>query len=99
MQVLCWGVRDMKFFSVSSPIVEMHLEGEKITKTLQIENVSKNPNFPGPRPFITHDMVHTPCNTHTNIHTHTLPTTRSQTDTHPDKHTYIHTNTYTGVSE
>ena len=60
VQLLCWGVRDMKSFllqSVNSPTVEVRCGDVQFTQTLHIKDASKNPNFPGPRPFIIQDMV------------------------------------------
>ena len=50
LQVLCWGVRNMKRFqlaSVSSPSIEFECGGHVIHSTV-IKNTQKNPNFDQP---------------------------------------------------
>lgn len=57
LQVLCWGVRDMKRFrllQVTSPLVELECGGN-IVKTKHIQDTKKNPNFPDP--VISMDVV------------------------------------------
>ena len=57
VQVLCWGVRDMKRFQllkVDSPLVELECGGT-VVRTRHIKNASKNPNFP--EPIVTFDVV------------------------------------------
>ena len=62
-QLLCWGVRDMKRFclmAVNSPCVELECGGASVRSNC-ISDASVNPNFPGPRPFITLDQVKKIC--------------------------------------
>ena len=50
LQVLCWGVRDMKkyhFTSVNSPFVKIECE-DLIKETKGITSAKKNPNFSCP---------------------------------------------------
>ena len=50
VEVLCWGVRDMKKFQllhVTSPIMEMECGGVKI-QSEYIRDAKENPNFPNP---------------------------------------------------
>ena len=50
LQVLCWGVRDMKRFQllqVTSPLVEFECGGVSV-KSKPIKNTKDNPNFPDP---------------------------------------------------
>ena len=50
LQVLCWGVRDMKKYqlmAVNSPLVELECGGH-IKCTDPIKNAKENPNFPTP---------------------------------------------------
>jgi hypothetical protein len=50
MEILCWGIRDMKRFrllQVTSPLVELECGGNVI-KTKHIADTKKNPNFPEP---------------------------------------------------
>lgn len=57
VQVLCWGVRDMKRFQllkVDSPLVELECGGT-VVRTRHIKDASKNPNFP--EPIVTFDVV------------------------------------------
>ncbi|CAB3993921.1 myoferlin-like isoform X2 [Paramuricea clavata] len=47
VEVLCWGVRNLKRFhamNVKSPIVEIEIGGE-VKKTSVLKNIKKNPNF------------------------------------------------------
>ncbi|XP_028415074.1 myoferlin-like [Dendronephthya gigantea] len=47
VEVLCWGVRNLKRFhgmNIKSPIVEIEIGGE-IKKTGSLKNIKKNPNF------------------------------------------------------
>ena len=58
IELLCWGVRDMKRFclmAVNSPCVELECGGASV-RSNYISDASVNPNFPGPRPFITLDQ-------------------------------------------
>ncbi|KAL5474945.1 hypothetical protein EMCRGX_G026978 [Ephydatia muelleri] len=58
IELLCWGVRDMKRFclmAVNSPCVELECGGASVRSNC-ISDASVNPNFPGPRPFITLDQ-------------------------------------------
>ena len=57
VQILCWGVRDMKRFQllkVDSPLVELECGGT-VVRTRHIKDASKNPNFP--EPIVTFDVV------------------------------------------
>ena len=57
VQVLCWGVRDMKRYqllSVTSPLVEVECGGT-VVRTQPIKDASKDPNFPDP--IISFDVV------------------------------------------
>ena len=57
VEVLCWGVRDMKRFQllhVTSPIMEMECGGVKI-QSEYIKDAKENPNFPDP--VLTFDVV------------------------------------------
>ena len=57
IQVLCWGVRDMKKYqllSVTSPLVEIECGGT-VVRTQPIRDASKDPNFPDP--IISFDVV------------------------------------------
>ena len=50
LQVLCWGVRDMKHYlllPVDSPLVEVECGGV-VQRSQHIEDTRKNPNFPNP---------------------------------------------------
>ena len=50
LQVLCWGVRNMKRYqlaSVSSPSIEFECGGHVVHSTV-IKNTQKNPNFDQP---------------------------------------------------
>ena len=50
LQILCWGVRDMKRFQllpVMSPLVEFECGGVAV-KSKPIKNTKSNPNFPDP---------------------------------------------------
>ena len=61
LQVLCWGVRDMKRFQllqVTSPLVEFECGGISV-KSKNIKNTKVNPNFPDP--VLSFDVVSTPC--------------------------------------
>lgn len=52
-QVLCWGVRNMKKFqlsSVTSPSIEFEVSGNVIQSDM-IKNTKRNPNFPNPSYF------------------------------------------------
>ena len=54
IQMLCWGVRDMKKFqlqSVISPLVEIQCE-KTVYRTEAIVDTSENPNFPNPNPIV-----------------------------------------------
>ena len=49
-QVLCWGVRNMKKFqlsSVTSPSIEFEVSGNVVESTM-IKNTKRNPNFTDP---------------------------------------------------
>ncbi len=55
VEVLFWGVRDMKRYQllhVNSPLVEMECGGVKI-QSEHIKNAKENPNFPNPSKFKT----------------------------------------------
>ena len=57
LEVLCWGVREMKRFQllkVTSPLVELECGGIVI-KSEPIKDASKNPNFP--KPVMSFDVV------------------------------------------
>ncbi len=57
VEVLCWGVRDMKKYQlqrVKSPLVEMECGGVKV-QTEHINDTKENPNFP--KPVISFDVV------------------------------------------
>ncbi|KAL5471556.1 hypothetical protein EMCRGX_G029681 [Ephydatia muelleri] len=57
IEVLCWGVRDMKRFQllpVESPYVELECGGT-VVQTKHIQKVSRNPNFPDP--VVTFDVL------------------------------------------
>lgn len=57
LQVLCWGVRDMKRFRwshVTSPMVEIECGGGSVSSK-PIKNAKDNPNFPNP--VISFDVV------------------------------------------
>jgi len=57
IQVLCWGVRDMKRYQllkVDSPLVEIECGGT-VVRTQPIKDASKDPNFPDP--IISFDVV------------------------------------------
>lgn len=50
IEVLAWGVRDMKRYqllSVDNPSVQLEVGGH-IVKSNQIDNLKKNPNFESP---------------------------------------------------
>ncbi|PIK51348.1 dysferlin [Apostichopus japonicus] len=58
VEVLCWGVRNMKKFqlsSVSSPSIEFEVGG-KIIHSKVIKNTKKNPNFSSPVLFMEVDL-------------------------------------------
>ena len=60
LQVLCWGVRDMKRFQllqVTSPLVEFECGGVSV-KSKNIKNTKDNPNFPDP--VLSFDVVSLP---------------------------------------
>ena len=57
VEVLCWGVRDMKRYqllNVSSPLVEMECGGT-VVRSVYIKDAQDNPNFP--KPVISFDVV------------------------------------------
>lgn len=57
LQVLCWGVRDMKRYQllhVTSPLVELECGGT-IIRSDHIKDAKANPNFP--KPVISFDVV------------------------------------------
>ena len=50
MQILCWGVRNMKNYqlsSVTSPSIEFEVSGKMISSDI-IKNTRRNPNFTEP---------------------------------------------------
>ena len=58
MQILCWGVRNMKKYqlaNVSSPNVQFEVGGNMISSSV-IKNTAKNPNFDKPTYFF--DVVY-----------------------------------------
>ena len=62
LQVLCWGVRDMKrinLLQAKSLQVEIECGGATVQSKI-IENANKNPNFPDP--VISMDVVGNNCN-------------------------------------
>ena len=57
LQVLCWGVRDMKRFQllpVTSPLVEVECGGT-VVRSEHIKDAKKNPNFP--KPVVSFEVV------------------------------------------
>ena len=59
LQVLCWGVRDMKRFQllpVTSPLVEVECGGT-VVRSEHIKDAKKNPNFP--KPVVSFEVVGT----------------------------------------
>lgn len=61
MQILCWGVRDMKRYQllkVTSPMVELECGGT-VVRSEPIKDTEENPNFP--KPVISFDVVSGSC--------------------------------------
>ena len=59
MQVLCWGVRDLKNYQVlpvNNPFVEVEC-GSTLTKSEPLKDASKNPNFPDKQRIVTFKAV------------------------------------------
>ncbi|KAJ8026374.1 Dysferlin [Holothuria leucospilota] len=58
VEILCWGVRNMKKYmqmSVLSPNIEFEIGG-KVVESSMIQDVSYNPNFPQPVLFLEVDL-------------------------------------------
>ncbi len=61
LQILCWGVRDMKRYQllkVTSPLVELECGGT-VVRSEPIKDTEENPNFP--KPVISFDVVGIAC--------------------------------------
>ncbi|XP_071827267.1 myoferlin-like isoform X3 [Apostichopus japonicus] len=58
VEILCWGVRNMKKYmqlSVLSPMIEFEIGGKMVESTM-ISNVTNNPNFSDPVLFLEVDL-------------------------------------------